>query len=394
MPGKHCFLCLEISHWQDMRSQACAESKVKCNLQQPCSKCSARGRECVFINDPEASRNRKLAKNVVHTAQSLSPTETDSPHSPTALPSLGPSSPCPAFSITAHALGDQSHFVPPQLSDQGHAGPSRGLQGTSKTSDCSSSVCSSHPSPRLEFFEQPQVSKAFNSNFSTLRLEPDDIHDFIPNGVLDPLVDDSFSPSLPRTYTEADLPIWFETAHSGAEYGNNEPNLYNHPLCQPNDQNFVPSLTNLNRNSVTTDKTSFSRHHFSTIMPLQDAASLNLSSAPRIPIPEELSSYCKSFPHNQNPIKNKNKTPSVHIFYRVQCSDSSPSPPNLEDGGCAPPSNLSYASLRCLTCQDAVRYGIYHQNTVIISRYFDRRVCMSKFVFSSDDFVTNFLLFS
>lgn len=42
--------------------KACAESKVKCDLQLPCSKCTARGRECVFINDPEASRNRKAAR--------------------------------------------------------------------------------------------------------------------------------------------------------------------------------------------------------------------------------------------------------------------------------------------------------------------------------------------
>lgn len=29
--------------------QACADSKVKCDLQQPCSKCQARGKECVFV---------------------------------------------------------------------------------------------------------------------------------------------------------------------------------------------------------------------------------------------------------------------------------------------------------------------------------------------------------
>lgn len=29
--------------------QACADSKVKCDLQRPCSKCQARGKECVFV---------------------------------------------------------------------------------------------------------------------------------------------------------------------------------------------------------------------------------------------------------------------------------------------------------------------------------------------------------
>ncbi|KAG2009474.1 STE-12 alpha [Coprinopsis cinerea AmutBmut pab1-1] len=48
--------------------QSCAESKVKCNLQFPCSKCVARGRECVFINDPETSRSRKGSKRSPSTA--------------------------------------------------------------------------------------------------------------------------------------------------------------------------------------------------------------------------------------------------------------------------------------------------------------------------------------
>ncbi|KAI0322045.1 fungal-specific transcription factor domain-containing protein [Amylostereum chailletii] len=41
--------------------QACAESKVKCDLKQPCTKCTTRGKECVFINDPKASREKKAA---------------------------------------------------------------------------------------------------------------------------------------------------------------------------------------------------------------------------------------------------------------------------------------------------------------------------------------------
>lgn len=41
--------------------QACAESKVKCDLKQPCTKCTSRGKECVFINDPAQSREKKAA---------------------------------------------------------------------------------------------------------------------------------------------------------------------------------------------------------------------------------------------------------------------------------------------------------------------------------------------
>ncbi|KAG7439626.1 uncharacterized protein BT62DRAFT_976702 [Guyanagaster necrorhizus] len=42
--------------------QACADSKIKCNLEKPCSKCVSRGRKCVYINDPADSRDKK--KNV------------------------------------------------------------------------------------------------------------------------------------------------------------------------------------------------------------------------------------------------------------------------------------------------------------------------------------------
>ncbi|EPQ50947.1 hypothetical protein GLOTRDRAFT_49480 [Gloeophyllum trabeum ATCC 11539] len=37
--------------------EACAESKIKCDLEQPCSKCVSRDRECIFINDPKQSSN-------------------------------------------------------------------------------------------------------------------------------------------------------------------------------------------------------------------------------------------------------------------------------------------------------------------------------------------------
>ncbi|KIY66799.1 hypothetical protein CYLTODRAFT_423072 [Cylindrobasidium torrendii FP15055 ss-10] len=42
--------------------QACAESKIKCDLQYPCSKCISRGKTCAFINDPEVSRLKKKKK--------------------------------------------------------------------------------------------------------------------------------------------------------------------------------------------------------------------------------------------------------------------------------------------------------------------------------------------
>ena len=267
------------------RTQACAESKVKCNLQKPCSKCSSRGRECVFINDPEASRNRKMAKKAAHPSHSPSPNQADSPESPSSLPSLGPSSPSATFSIPTQVPGDHSHLGACRVQGQSHSGSSHSLASTSATSDCSSSVCSSDSSPRLEFFEQPQP---FTTGFNSLA-PGSDINDLFSNAV-DPFSDDGFSPRLPRTHTEADLPAWFETTQLGSAYGINEPNLYNH-LCPPNSQHFVNTLTNLSRNSASSGKSSFSRHHFSTI--IQNTAPLTSSSASNIPTPEDLNHYCK-----------------------------------------------------------------------------------------------------
>lgn len=42
--------------------QACADSKIKCNLHYPCEKCVSRGRKCIFFNDPEVSRRKKYGR--------------------------------------------------------------------------------------------------------------------------------------------------------------------------------------------------------------------------------------------------------------------------------------------------------------------------------------------
>ncbi|VDB95763.1 unnamed protein product [Peniophora sp. CBMAI 1063] len=41
--------------------QSCAESKIKCDLQEPCTRCSTRGKDCVYLNDPKASLEKKAA---------------------------------------------------------------------------------------------------------------------------------------------------------------------------------------------------------------------------------------------------------------------------------------------------------------------------------------------
>lgn len=68
---------------------------------------------------------------------------------------------------------------------------------------------------------------------------------------------------------------------------------------------------------------------------------------------------------------------SVSLFRRIQHSISAAPPSYLEDRNYAPTIDTIYASLRCLTCENANGGGIHHQNSDIVPRYFGRRVCMS-----------------
>lgn len=275
--------------------KACAESKVKCNLQQPCSKCAARGRECVFINDPEASRNRKMAKKAAHSSVSTS-AESEPPESPTSLNSLVPSSPAYPFPVPPHGQ-EHSYLSSSSSSNQVLPSSAYGLAGISNPSDCSSSACSSQSSPRLDFLGQRPLPSTFHASFNTLGLDYGLSDSFLH--ALDPLIENTFSPCLPRAHVEVDLSAgWFETTHHCSAFGASEPNPYSHPHCQTNDQDFVNSLTNLTRNHASSGKTSFSRQHFSTISPAHNTASLTSSSASRIPMTEELNHFCMLSPNN------------------------------------------------------------------------------------------------
>ncbi|KAK0469315.1 uncharacterized protein EV420DRAFT_23298 [Desarmillaria tabescens] len=44
---------------RQMSCQACAQAKAKCDLEQPCSKCTTRGKDCVYVNDPAVSRHKR-----------------------------------------------------------------------------------------------------------------------------------------------------------------------------------------------------------------------------------------------------------------------------------------------------------------------------------------------
>ncbi|KAF7364561.1 Zinc finger protein klf1 [Mycena venus] len=122
--------------------EACAESKIKCNLQWPCAKCTSRGRECVFRNDPEESRLKSSNRARKTASSSRSMTDDSAPSTPPLSPRMM-SSPPPDdfpshFSSRATSISPSSHILSlPALSESG----------------TSSEVSSSHSSPRSEDFQ-------------------------------------------------------------------------------------------------------------------------------------------------------------------------------------------------------------------------------------------------
>jgi hypothetical protein len=268
--------------------QACAESKVKCSLQQPCSKCASRGRECIFINDPEASRNRKLGRMSAHSALSVSPSESDLPESPTNVDSLGPSSLSCTFSAGSHGGDDTSYLASPsQLNGQMLSESSFNLPGLSRASENSSPECSLPSSPRLDFFESDHHhSNPFSLSLDTLELDSE-----LGNltASLGPFVESPFAPCLPRPPPEADLTTrWFETNQSFSGYGNGEPTRHSQPHTHSINQDFVSAWTNLGTSS---GKTPFSRQHFSKGYPVIQNGATQTPSVTGDPTSEELSNY-------------------------------------------------------------------------------------------------------
>ncbi|KAH6888802.1 fungal-specific transcription factor domain-containing protein [Coprinopsis sp. MPI-PUGE-AT-0042] len=149
--------------------QSCAESKVKCNLQQPCGKCVARGRECVFINDPEASRSRKASGKNSRPSPSNSEVKSETSDASFSQYASGPSSlyqrasgsqspyatvggfPSPGVNAMPSPLQSlhPSPVIPNQMDAGGHVPFSLGAY----SSNSSSTTSSSRPASRLEAFD-------------------------------------------------------------------------------------------------------------------------------------------------------------------------------------------------------------------------------------------------
>ncbi|KAJ6585674.1 fungal-specific transcription factor domain-containing protein [Mycena capillaripes] len=116
--------------------EACAESKIKCNLEYPCAKCTSRGRECVFLNDPEESRNKSLSSKTTSRKSTPQPVERSAPPTPPPSPKM-PSTPVEGSSRATSSSPSSYFLALPALSESG----------------TSSEVSSSQSSPRSESFQ-------------------------------------------------------------------------------------------------------------------------------------------------------------------------------------------------------------------------------------------------
>jgi len=222
--------------------QACAESKVKCNLEQPCSKCCAKGKECFFINDPRASR-RQRSLGTRRSPSSAFPSEAS--ECSLIHDNLGSSSPS---SITSHLSNDVEN-IPHNNIPSYHPN----LSNKAVFGNLSEGSCSSRSSPQLVSFD-PRPDGFNNASFDTMELDSN-FPDFFSH-TLDPYMEDPFrfSSCQPRVQTETDVSPWeFRQACSayGTEGLGPVPSHVNH------DQSFINGSTNLTSTSFS--KTFYSR---------------------------------------------------------------------------------------------------------------------------------------
>ncbi|TEB23014.1 hypothetical protein FA13DRAFT_1463209 [Coprinellus micaceus] len=166
--------------------QACAESKVKCDLQLPCSKCIARGRECTFINDPEMSRSRRASRRGRSVSESPQSAEgsgfgSTSAQAETQTSSV-PSPPTTPYSIIYPSPVSLVSSLPdsmqssPASSHPMEIGVPFGVPGLSHSHSSSSSSTSSRSSSRLEPFD---MSNIVEFNFDSLDIDCQ-FNDFFP----------------------------------------------------------------------------------------------------------------------------------------------------------------------------------------------------------------------
>ena len=277
--------------------QACVESKVKCNLEQPCSKCSAKGKECIYINDPGTSLHKKgLAKR---RSRSLSSTPSEASEYSLGLENLGSSS---SSSTISHISYDVDN-IPQHLTPAYHPSPQLlskpvfGLaaSGISESNvSYGSSTCSSRTSTQLDPVDSRyNSSNAFHSSFDTIQLDSDN-HNLFPN-VPDPYIKHSFnfSSSVPWEQSEQDVSPWSESNPTFSSYGTAGPQVYSQPLQGVNhDQSFVSGM---NLTPFSYSKSAYFKQPFCSYPPANLGAPIFASSASGNPTSEQLNQYCSGY---------------------------------------------------------------------------------------------------
>lgn len=266
--------------------QACAESKVKCNLQYPCSKCSSRGRECIFINDPETSRNKRLAsqKPLLYTAIAEPPVDAHSTIFQSSSASLPYST---LYPLGADSSSPTLSFNP-SLSTTQLDTTSSGLGLLECSQSSSSSSCSSSPS---DLFETPvSIASAFDLDFQALELDPQ-LQFFSKDGFDAPLIDDSISSCLPELGIHRDYERWIEGKDTRAPFGNEDhlSPVYSFPLEKSG--GMVHDLSAL---ELPISSDSVSGHHFTTSMPIVPYDSSAILYGDEVPT-EDLTQYLYMF---------------------------------------------------------------------------------------------------
>ncbi|KAN0090693.1 hypothetical protein V8E55_004259 [Tylopilus felleus] len=104
---RHKKTCGDSSHANRTRRrscQACADSKVKCDLQRPCSKCQARGKECVFVIRPSRPSGMSMMPTLSTTTVERSSDSEDR------APVLIPTTPHPATSASPKSYNPADHL--------------------------------------------------------------------------------------------------------------------------------------------------------------------------------------------------------------------------------------------------------------------------------------------
>ena len=196
--------------------QACADSKVKCDLQRPCSKCQARGKECVFVIRPSRSSGMGMVPILsTTTVERSSDSDVRAPVLIPTTPHLA-TSPSPKSYIPADHLpidqqteGDDCHWA---------AAPSRASSDAVSAPSPSERFCSGSASDAGSPGTVPSQS-AFSTLFSGDLLDPFFVYSNYSNTSVSS--DHSHSPGdpvVPSPISAADGPTSFSTQGVEAQH--------------------------------------------------------------------------------------------------------------------------------------------------------------------------------